>query len=122
VSTDLSEISGSHDVCPDDGGGMHLWNIGLLQRDYKALCTRSLSSYLPIWWKALTLIGHETYDFCCCSTILFYVTQVFLFQMYLLCHCFISDPHFSTWKYIWCHRYKNEQEYWIQRCYYRKIY
>jgi hypothetical protein len=24
VSTDLSEISGSHDVCPDDGGGMHL--------------------------------------------------------------------------------------------------
>jgi hypothetical protein len=28
----------------DDGGGMHLWNVGLLQRDYRAQCPKRLSS------------------------------------------------------------------------------
>jgi hypothetical protein len=30
----------------DDGGSTHLWNIGLLKRDYIALCPRNLSSPL----------------------------------------------------------------------------
>jgi hypothetical protein len=29
---------------PDDGGSTHLWNVGLLQRDYTALCPRRPSS------------------------------------------------------------------------------
>jgi hypothetical protein len=33
---------------PDDGGSTHLWNVGLLKRDYKALHPRRLSfSYSP---------------------------------------------------------------------------
>jgi hypothetical protein len=34
---------------PDDGGSIHLWHIGLLQRDYTALYYRSLqSSYISV--------------------------------------------------------------------------
>jgi hypothetical protein len=29
---------------PDDRDSMHLWNVGLLKRDYKALYPRKLSS------------------------------------------------------------------------------
>jgi hypothetical protein len=36
--------------CPDDGGSTHLWNVGLLQRDYTTQYTRRLSpSYSPPW-------------------------------------------------------------------------
>jgi hypothetical protein len=35
---------------PNDGGSKHLWNVGLLQRDYTALYPRRLSSsYSPPW-------------------------------------------------------------------------
>jgi hypothetical protein len=35
---------------PDDGGSTHLWNVGLLLRDYTALYLRRLlSSYSPPW-------------------------------------------------------------------------
>jgi hypothetical protein len=35
--------------CPDDGGSMHLWNVGLLQRDCTALYARLSSSCSPPW-------------------------------------------------------------------------
>jgi hypothetical protein len=31
-----------HLQCPDDGGSMNLWNIGLLQQDYTVLHARKL--------------------------------------------------------------------------------
>jgi hypothetical protein len=35
---------------PEDGGSMHLWNVGILQRDYRTLYPRKLSSsYSPPW-------------------------------------------------------------------------
>jgi hypothetical protein len=35
---------------PDDGGSVHLWNVGLLQQNYTALCPRRLSfPYSPPW-------------------------------------------------------------------------
>jgi hypothetical protein len=35
---------------PDDGGGTHLWNVGLLHQDYMTLYPRRLwSSYSPPW-------------------------------------------------------------------------
>jgi hypothetical protein len=44
----LPSSSGSH--CPDDGGNMPLWNVGILSWDYTVLYPRKLSpSYLPPW-------------------------------------------------------------------------
>jgi hypothetical protein len=40
----------SHIEVTDDGGSMHLWNVGQLQRDYTVLHPRRLqTSYLPPW-------------------------------------------------------------------------
>jgi hypothetical protein len=33
----------------DDGGSTHLWNVGILQRDYTVLHPKKLSSYSPPW-------------------------------------------------------------------------
>jgi hypothetical protein len=33
---------------PDDGGSTHLWNVGLLQREYTELYPRKLSSSYPL--------------------------------------------------------------------------
>jgi hypothetical protein len=42
---------------PDNGGSMHLWNVGILQREYKAIYSRKLSSsYSPPWEGE----GHKT--------------------------------------------------------------
>jgi hypothetical protein len=47
---------------PDDGGNMHLWNVSLLVRDYKAPYFRSLSSsYSPPWDPAISRTTTQTF-------------------------------------------------------------
>jgi hypothetical protein len=44
---------------PDDGRSTHVWNIGLLQRDYTVLCPRRLSSSNSMLWEPQSSHGFE---------------------------------------------------------------
>jgi hypothetical protein len=76
---------------PDDGGSKHLWNDGLLEREYTALYLRRLSSsYSPPWepkissinffWKTLFIIFIRICYSCAFSDRIHYVCDS-------LCHC-----------------------------------